>query len=76
VSTGTSLGQRIRALRQERGWTLAALAEQSFTSVSYLNDIEHDRAHPSLNRLQSIAEAFGINVRTLLIGVDPFDSLV
>ncbi len=42
-------------------------------SVSYLNDIEHDRTVPSLRRLQAIAEALGLSVRSLLAGVDPFD---
>lgn len=76
MNSRQTLGERVRTLRRENDWTLAALAERTLTSVSYLNDIEHDRAHPSLGRLQSIAEAFGLNVRELLTGVDPHDSPV
>ena len=69
-----TLGERVRALRHERGWTLAVLAGHAYMSVSYLNDIEHDRALPSLGRLQAIAEALSMDARGLLEGVAPFDS--
>jgi transcriptional regulator with XRE-family HTH domain len=60
-------------LRQEGGLTLAALAAAAGVSTSYLNDIEHDRNVPSLERLSRIADALGLDVRGLLLGVPPFD---
>ncbi len=67
-----TFGQRLRGLRQDRGWTLAALSEACGVSVSFLNDLEHDRTVPSLSRLQSISVAFGTDASGFLAGVDPF----
>jgi transcriptional regulator with XRE-family HTH domain len=66
------LGQRIHQLREEAGLTLAALAARAEISTSYLGDIEHERTMPSLERLQWIAEALGLNARQLLEGVRRF----
>ena len=68
-----TLGVRLRELRQRQGLTLAALASGAVVSVSYLNDIEHDRTVPSLRKLTDIASALGMTVRDLLIGVAPYD---
>jgi transcriptional regulator with XRE-family HTH domain len=70
--TSTSLGMKVRAERQARNWTLAKLATASNISVSYLNDIEHDRRVPSLARLQQVAEALGNDVHGLIAGTDPY----
>ncbi len=74
TGVAATLGNRLHTLRIERGWTLAELATRSSVSVSYLNDIEHDRTIPSLGRLQSIAEALELDARSVLAGVEPFDS--
>lgn len=72
MSTVT-LGERIRALRQAQGWTLAVLASKADASVSYLNDLEHDRSVPSLGKLAAVAEALGLSVTELLSGTNPYD---
>lgn len=64
--SSTTLGQRVRALRQARGWTLAVLASKAGLSVGYLNDIEHDRHVPSLGRLAAVASAMGLAVTEVL----------
>ncbi|MGI9091705.1 MAG: helix-turn-helix domain-containing protein [Gemmatimonadaceae bacterium] len=69
----TTLGGRLRQLRHERGWTLAHLSKRTDLSVSYLNDIEHDRSVPALRRLVTIAAVLGTDVRGLLEGVSPYD---
>ncbi len=68
-----TLGTRLRELRRGRGLTLAALAESAQVSVSYLNDIEHDRTVPSLGKLTAIAGALEVGVRDVLQGVEPYD---
>ena len=45
---GRQLGERIRALRDERGWSLEALAEASGVSRSMLSEIERNKANPTL----------------------------
>ncbi len=73
MATAT-LGTRLRHLRHGRGLTLAALAAAAEVSVSYLNDIEHDRTIPSLGKLTAIANALEMSVRDVLQGVEPYDS--
>ncbi len=63
----------MRRLRHDRSLTLALLAESAGVSVSYLNDIEHDRTVPSLGKLRAIADALGLSVRDLLRDVPPYD---
>ena len=68
-----TLGERVRALRRARDWTLSTLGSNAGVSVSYLNDIEHDRNAPSLKRLLAIASALGMSVTELLSGTHPYD---
>jgi transcriptional regulator with XRE-family HTH domain len=69
-----TLGEKIRSERTAAGLTLRELGERSKISVSYLNDIEHDRTVPTLGRLQSIGEALGTDAHALLAGVDRYNS--
>ncbi|OOE88995.1 helix-turn-helix domain-containing protein [Salinivibrio sharmensis] len=52
-----SLGQSLRRLRENKGITLAALAERVDSHVGNLSRIERDKARPSLDLLYKIAEA-------------------
>ena len=67
-----TLGERVRLLRQSRRWTLAVLAQEAGLSVSYLNDIEHDRTVPTLGRLVGIASALELTVSELLERTHPY----
>lgn len=67
-----TLGARIRELRIERRLTLAQVGAIAGTSVSYLNDLEHDRRTPSLPKLQAVAASLGTSAYELLEGVDPY----
>lgn len=69
-----SLGARLRGLRQDRGLTLAALAGAAKMSVSYLNDIEHDRSVPTLTKLRAIATGLDLSVRDVLKDVTDYDN--
>ena len=69
-----TLGQRIRALRHERKLTLNDVARAAVLSVGYVNDIEHDRTHPSLKTLVRLAIAFDVTAVSILQGVSPYDS--
>lgn len=64
------LHERMKELRTERDLTLKELAERSELSVSYLSDIERGRTIPTLNTLESIANALDVTVIDLLSGVD------
>jgi len=56
------LGQRIRALRKKRSWTLEELAAASGVSRSMLSQIERCQANPTLAVAIRIARAFAITL--------------
>lgn len=53
-------GQKIRQLREERGYSLQDLAQKAGVSVSYLSEIERGAKKPSLKTLERIAAALNI----------------
>lgn len=64
------LQDRLKELRSNKNLTLKGVAERSDLSVSYLSDIERGRTTPTLNTLQTIADALEISLIDLLTGVD------
>lgn len=60
------VGERIRRLREERGWSQAELARRTRLSPQYMCDIELGKASPALNTLERIAAALGVPVAGLL----------
>jgi len=68
-TTDSTLGSRVRARRQRRGWTLKDLAHHTHLSVPYLSDIERDNlANPTLETLTTLAAALETTVTDLLGG--------
>ncbi|OBH70539.1 Cro/Cl family transcriptional regulator [Mycobacterium mantenii] len=57
----TFVGARVRQLRNERGFSQAALAEMLEISPSYLNQIEHDVRPLTVAVLLRITEVFGVD---------------
>jgi len=60
------LGDRVRQLRSDRGWSLAVLAGASGVSRSMLSQIERDQANPTLAVTLRIAQAFGMTLGDLV----------
>ena len=60
------ISARLRALRQERSWTLMQASERSGVSLSALSKIERGDLSPTLTTLNKIAAGFGIDVVVLL----------
>jgi transcriptional regulator with XRE-family HTH domain len=63
-----ALGQRIRALRQERALQQRQLAEKAGLTPSMVSQIESGRLTPSLHTLGKIAAAFGVPMASLFDG--------
>ncbi|MEK5379942.1 helix-turn-helix domain-containing protein [Niallia sp. FSL W8-0635] len=59
------LGERIRALRKQKKMTLEALAGDRLTK-GMLSQIENNKAKPSMESLEYIAERLGVEVTELL----------
>jgi len=65
-----SLGTRIRKLRKDQKLTLEALAGDRLTK-GMLSQIENDKAKPSMESLDYIAERLGVKASALLEEVTP-----
>ena len=60
------VGQRIKNERQERGLTLAQLAQAAGSSAPHLSQVENGRREPTLRLLGGLATALGVPVEQLL----------
>lgn len=61
------LGQKIRQLREDKGFSLNGLAEEASISKAYLSQLENDVSQqPSAEILLKIASALGITIADLL----------
>jgi XRE family transcriptional regulator, aerobic/anaerobic benzoate catabolism transcriptional regulator len=61
-----SLGERVRRLRRERGWSRTDLAERSGLSVRFLARVEAGDGNISLRRLEDLARALELPPDALL----------
>ena len=64
----TTLGERIKALRLERGLQQRQLAEKADLTPSMVSQIESGRLTPSLNTLGRLAAALGVSIPALFDG--------
>jgi len=53
-------GEKIRLLREERGYTLQEFAQKANVSVSYLSELERGAKQPSLKTLDKLASALNL----------------
>ncbi len=60
-----NLGQRVRELRKERGWTLEQAAVQAGLARSTLSKIENGQMSPTYEALKKLAEGLQITVPQL-----------
>jgi transcriptional regulator with XRE-family HTH domain len=60
-----ALGQRIRELRDAKGWSQERLAEAAYLDRSYLAGIERGLRNPSVRSLLKIANALKVQMRDL-----------
>ncbi len=63
------LGNRIRTLRRERGWTQVEMAEMLGVDRSYLSEIENGKKDPSLRVLKTLADGFELRLSQLVRGL-------
>jgi transcriptional regulator with XRE-family HTH domain len=60
-----ALGQRIRELRDAKGWSQERLAEAAYLDRSYLAGIERGLRNPSVRSLLKIAGALKVRIGEL-----------
>ena len=59
------LGERLRALRKERGWTLEQAAQEVGLARSTLSKIENSQMSPTFEAVRKLASGLGISVPQL-----------
>ncbi|WP_344425024.1 XRE family transcriptional regulator [Pseudonocardia ailaonensis] len=62
------VGPRIRALREERGMSLSALARAAGVGKATLSGLEAGTRNPTLDTLHSVAAALGVALTALVEG--------
>ena len=78
----TSIGESLRAAREQQGLTLEEAAARSGISKSHLSRLESSERQPSVASLLALAGAFGVTVGTLFgetagpmpLGISPPDA--
>ena len=76
---GNELAAHLRGLRQEKGLTLAALAEKTGVTKGFLSQVERGMKAPSISTLMRMAQTLDVTVGELFEGrgqPDPVYSLV
>lgn len=64
-----AVGQRIKALRTDHGWTLRDLTGRSGVSTPYLSEVERGLKEPSGGALAQLAAAFDRSLPVLLVEI-------
>lgn len=57
------IGQLLKDLREERGWSLRELGLVVGMNKSYLGDIELGKRNPSINSLEKIVVGYDLTVK-------------
>lgn len=64
-----SLGERVRELRREKGFSQEAFAEKCGLHRTYISGIERGKRNVSLRNIEVIAQALGISISELMRGI-------
>ena len=57
------IGQLLKDLREERGWSLRELGLVVGMNKTYLGNIELGKRNPSINSLEKIVAGYGLTVK-------------
>ena len=60
------LARNLRRLREEKGWSQEAYAEEAGIHRTYVSDIERGNRNPTVLVLEKLAAPFGVSASTLL----------
>lgn len=58
----SDLAEKIKKLRQERGWSQDYLAEKVGIGQQYISKYESGKLSPSFKTLEKLADTFGVSV--------------
>lgn len=60
------IGQRIKELRTDKGWSQSDLARACGKDRQAIEKLENGKVNPTLYSLQEIAKALGVSLSTLV----------
>ena len=60
--SGDRIGEAVRSLREQQGLSVRTLAKRSGFSPSFISQVEHGLASPSIGSMEKIAFALGISL--------------
>ena len=64
------LGERVRQLREQRGWSQESFAHEGGLGRSFAGAIERGEKDVRLSTLTKLARALGVSLSQLLKGID------
>lgn len=62
-----AVGDVVRELRTERGWTLRQLSAKSNVSIGYLSEVERGVKEMSSQVIQSVADGLGVQLAEIIV---------
>ena len=68
------VSENIKALRKQLGWSQELLAEKTGVSAPYITQIEVGKRTPSLEIVQKLASALGVEYKTLFETNNEFEN--
>ena len=63
------LGKRLRALREERGWSQEEFADRAGLHRTYVSAVERGVRNPTLSVLERLAKALGVSIEEMVKGL-------
>lgn len=63
TDTNAQIGQLLKDLREDRGWSLRDLGMTVGMNKTYLGDIELGKRNPTVNSLEKIVAGYGLTLK-------------
>ena len=60
------LGRNLRRLREAKGWSQEAFADEAGIHRTYVSDIERGGRNPTITIVEKLARPFGVSAGSLL----------
>jgi transcriptional regulator with XRE-family HTH domain len=69
AALATRFGERVRKLREKRGWAQEDLAAHSGLGRPFISNLENGRREPGLRSIEALAHTFGLSISQLMRGL-------
>lgn len=66
-----SLGERLREIRESKGWSMREVEQRGFSSYAVLSLIEKGKRDIQVSSLAKLCEIYGVSIQEVMGSVDP-----